>query len=138
MCSSDLFRDFINTCGLIDLGFHGSKFNWTNKNLIWRQNIKERLDRGLGNIEWKILFPRSEIHHLPHTKSNHYPILLNFEPPTHKSNKLFKFEQMWLTDLSFPTLVEISWNSSAFIPSSSSSLSRFQHRLKFLTTHIID
>ena len=45
---------------------------------------------------------------------------------------------MWLTDPSFTTLVENSWNSSAFIPSSSSPISRLQHRLKFLTTNVID
>lgn len=114
----------------MDLGFDGPKFTWTKKNPIRHPNIKERLDRGLGNTEWNILFPRSEIHHLPRTKSDHCPILLEFETPTYKSTKPFKFEQMWLTDPSFSTLVENSWNSSAFIPSSSSSISRLQHHLK--------
>ena len=45
---------------------------------------------------------------------------------------------MWLTNPSFSTLVDNSWNSSAFIPSSSFSLSRFQHCLKLLTTNIIN
>ena len=43
------FRDCIDFCGLMDLGFHGPKFTWTNKNLIWHHNIKERLNRGLDN-----------------------------------------------------------------------------------------
>ena len=132
------FRDCINSCGLMNLGFHGPKFTWTYKNPIWHQNIKERLDRGLGNTEWNILFPRSEIHHLPRTKSDHCPILLESEPPTYKLKKPYKFEKMWLTDPSFLTLVENSWNSSAFIPSPYSPISRLQHHLKFLTTNIID
>jgi len=132
------FKHYIDFCGLMDLGFHGPKFTWTNKNLIWHCSIKERLDRGLRNTKWKLLFPRSEIHHLPRTKSDHCPILLDFEPPTRKSTKPFKFEQMWLTNPSFSKLVENSWNSSAFIPSSSFSLSRFQHCLKLLTTNIIN
>ena len=45
------FRDCIDFCGLMYLGFHGPKFTWTNKNSIWHRNIKERLDRGVGNIE---------------------------------------------------------------------------------------
>ena len=119
----------INCCGLMDLGFHGPKFTWTNKNPIWHRNIRERLDRGLGNIK---------THHLPRTKSDHCPILLESKPPTYKSTKPFKFEQMWLTNPSFSTLVKNNWNSSEFIPSSSSPISRLQHCLKFLTTNIID
>lgn len=100
------FWDCLDYCGLMDLGFHGPKFTWTNKNLIWYRNIKERLDRGLGNAEWKLLFPRSEIHYLPRTKSYHCPILLDTDPTICKSIKLFKFEHMWLVDPSFSTLAE--------------------------------
>ena len=52
------FRDCIDQCGMMDLGFYEPRFTWTNKNSIWYRNIKERLDRGLGNAEWKIHFPR--------------------------------------------------------------------------------
>lgn len=123
----------------MDFGFHGPKFTWTNKNLIWHRNIEEILDIGLNNTEWKLLFPRLEIHHLSRTKFDHCSILLDSEPPTCKLIKPFKFKQIWLTDPSSSTLVRNSWNSSAFIPSSSSFLSRFQNRLKILTiTNIID
>ena len=102
------FRDCINQCGLMDLGFHGPRFTWTNKNSICHRNIKESLDRGLGNSEWKIHFPRTEIHHLPRTKSDHCPILMDTDPPKSKSHKPFKFEQIWLTDPSFSNLVKKS------------------------------
>lgn len=87
------------------------------------------------------MFPRLEILHLPHTKSNHSPILLDTDPPIHRLSKPFKFEQMWPINQSFSTLVENSWHSSTSLPSSSSSsssLSRFQHHLKYLTSNIID
>ena len=92
------FRECIDQCGLMDLGFHGPRFTWLNKNPIWYRNIKERLDRGLGNTEWKIHFLRTEIHHLPRTKHDHCPILLDTNPITCRLPKTFKFEQMWLTD----------------------------------------
>ena len=92
----------------MDLGFHGPRFTWTNKNSICHRNIKESLDRGLGNSEWKIHFPRMEIHHLPCTKSDHCPILMDTDPPKSKSHKPFKFEQIWLTDPSFSNLVKKS------------------------------
>lgn len=121
----------------MDLGFHGPRFTWTNKNPIWHCNIKECLDRALENVEWKIHFPRMEIHHLPHTKSDHCPILMDIDPPERKSPKPFKFEHMWLMDPSFLNLVKQSWTSSEALPSSSSSLSRFPQRQNFLTCSII-
>ena len=45
------FRNCMDNCGLIDLGFHGPHFTWTNKSLCWQTTIKERLDRGLGNAK---------------------------------------------------------------------------------------
>ena len=67
------FRNCIDKCGLMDLGFQGPRFTWTNKTPVWQCNIKERLDRGLGNAKWKILFPTAEVHHLPRVKSDHCP-----------------------------------------------------------------
>ena len=99
----------MDQCGLLDLGFHGLRFTWTNKNPVWQCNIKEHLDRGLGNAEWKIQFPKTEVHHLPRVKSEHCPILLITDPMDRKAPKPFRFEQMWLTDPSFPILVEDSW-----------------------------
>lgn len=46
------FRDLVNHCGLIDLGFNGPLFTWSNG----RQgdaNINERLDRALTNSTWR-------------------------------------------------------------------------------------
>lgn len=63
--------------------------------------------------------------------------MLDTDPPICKLNKPFKFEQMWFTNPSFSTLMENSWNYSTSLPSSS-SLSRFQHRLKYSTSNIID
>ena len=122
--------------GLMDLGFQGPGFMWTNKSLDWHHNIKEWLDRGLGNAEWKLLFPATEIFHLPRVKSDHCPILLNIDPLEPKTPKSFQFEQMWLTDSTFTTLVSDSWKSFELIPFASSSLSRFPQRLDFLTENI--
>ena len=98
----------MDNCGLMDLGFQGPRFMWTNKSLNWHHNIKEQLDRGLGNAEWKLLFPAAKISHLPRVKSDHCPILLNINPLEPKTPKPFRFEQMWLADSTFPTLVSNS------------------------------
>ena len=102
------FRNCLDKCGLIDLGFYGPRFTWTNKSLVWQSIIKERLDRRLGNADWTLLFPSAKIHHLPRVKSDHCPIMLNTDPSEPKPPKLFHFEQMWLTDPTFPSLMEDS------------------------------
>ncbi|KAJ1431368.1 Endonuclease/exonuclease/phosphatase superfamily [Sesbania bispinosa] len=65
------FHLFLNQCGLLDLGFTGPLFTWE-----WR-GIKERLDRGLSNATWQVLFPNTMITHLPSFCSNHKALLLD-------------------------------------------------------------
>ena len=130
------FRNCMDKCGLMDLGFHNPRFTWTNKSLCWQTTIKERLDSGLGNSEWATIFPSAELYHLPRVKSDHCPILLSTDPRERKPPKPFRFEQMWFTDPSFPTLINESWKALEQIPSASSSLSRFPRRLDTLTEHI--
>ena len=102
------FRNCLDKCGLIDLGFHGPRFTWTYKSPVWQSTIKERLDRGVANIEWALLFLSVEIHRLPRVKLDHCPILLTTEPPGPKPAKPFRFEHMWLMDPTFPSLVQDS------------------------------
>ncbi|KAK3033681.1 hypothetical protein RJ639_034560 [Escallonia herrerae] len=61
--------------GLVDLGFSGNPFTWMNKRPLLA-NIRERLDRGLGNPQWRILFPNVTIKHLLAILSDHNPICL--------------------------------------------------------------
>lgn len=46
------FQDFIQYCGLVDLGFFCPSFTWSNSRK-GDDNIKERLDRILANSYWK-------------------------------------------------------------------------------------
>ncbi|KAK4564707.1 hypothetical protein RGQ29_006684 [Quercus rubra] len=110
------FKNYMDKCGLMDLGFQGPRFTWTNKSPAWNGPIQERLDRGLGNAEWKLLFPTAEIHHLPKVKSDHCPIMLLMDPCEQKPPKPFRFEQMWLIDPSFPSVVKQGRKASEGVP----------------------
>ena len=65
-----LFKEAMDECGFIDLGFVGSQFMWqkhfTNGHSIW-----ERLDRALVNNEWMLRFADSRVHHLSIISSDH-------------------------------------------------------------------
>ena len=83
-----------------------------------------------------MLFPKTEIHHLPRVKSDHYPIMLLTDPCERNPPKPFRFEQMWLTDPSFPSIVEQGWKASECVLIALSLLFRFPRRLDFLTAHL--
>ena len=64
--------------GLIDLEFMGNSFTWTNGR-DGSQNIMERLDRGVANGPWRLLFPQALVKHLQQYASDHASIVLNTE-----------------------------------------------------------
>ncbi|KAH7835169.1 hypothetical protein Vadar_023516 [Vaccinium darrowii] len=74
------FKDCIDYCGMVDLGFSGSRFTWTNRRLAGGI-IRERLDRCLANAEWSLAFPEASVKHLARVHSDHCPILLNSDSP---------------------------------------------------------
>jgi hypothetical protein len=67
----------LNNCNLVNLGFKGNPFTWTN-NQEDTDHIKERLDRFCANPSWITSFPRFTNYHLLSYSSDHNPILLVF------------------------------------------------------------
>ena len=68
-----LFREVVDECGFIDLGFVGSQFTWQ-KHFTDGHSIWERLDRALVNNEWMLRFVDSRVHHLSVISSDHSPL----------------------------------------------------------------
>lgn len=104
------YREVLDECGFMDLGFVGPKFTWArhfdNGNSIW-----ERLDRGLATNDWFLKFPSTRVHHLQCDSSDHIPIHIVFsglDPPNRKN--VFRFEEMWLSNLGCSDIVQAMWN----------------------------
>ena len=72
-------QDCMNECHMMDLGFSGSKFTWSNKRDLGGL-IQCKLDRCWANLDWKSFFPEANITHLARVNSDHYSLLLNLSP----------------------------------------------------------
>ena len=69
-----IFNDFVNSCNLLNLGYNGPRFTWTNKRTFGL--VMKRLDHVLSNPQWKLLYVETTILHLPRTSSDHHTLTL--------------------------------------------------------------
>ena len=104
-----LFKECLDHYSMIDMGFVGPRFTWTNRRNIC-DLIQERIDRFFANPSWYALHPNARVTYLTRCVSDHYPVLLKTNP----SNSVFlprpfKFQSFWLSDVSFPGIVIEAW-----------------------------
>lgn len=90
----NLFRDFLNSTGLMDVDLKGCKFTWMS-NPRGGVVTREKIDRVLVNYNWRVEFPNTMATALPIISSDHSPIVFQFNPP-HGSGVSFKFEAKWV------------------------------------------
>ncbi|KAI5676444.1 hypothetical protein M9H77_07394 [Catharanthus roseus] len=83
-------------------------FSWNNKRAD-DDNIQERLDRGMTNDLWRVLFPQAVVSHLTTISSYHKPLLLHSSPPSNSHPKPFRFEAMRTMDDSIGSVIDSSW-----------------------------
>jgi exonuclease III len=111
-----LFRNTINICGLQDLGYTGDIFTWNNRQQD-NHFIKARLDRYLANTAWINQFPNFHNTHLLRYKSDHTPIMPEFNEHmismqiTHRP-RITRFEKAWTRDEQHFKVVKDAWVSS--------------------------
>ena len=104
------FKNCLDECNMLDLGFAGPKFTWTNRRPI-SNLILERIDQCFTNLVWRMLFPKALVTHLPMTFSDHCPILIELcKANVNQQNKPFRFQTMWLFHQDFPTVVQQAWS----------------------------
>lgn len=105
------FRDTLETCSLIDLGFFGVPFTYANKR-GGQANVKVRLDRAVASNSWRNLFACSEVRHLISPCSDHVPLLLKGEAESgFVGSRCRQYEILWERDSALPEIIKEAWGS---------------------------
>jgi hypothetical protein len=105
------FQNTIEECDLTDLGFVGPKFTWSNCQ-EGHDTIRERLDRGVANREWRRAFPEAEVHVAVSACSDHAPLFLYLARPpiTNGKNPRFYYEAGWANNESCKEVINSVWS----------------------------
>ncbi|XP_030945883.1 uncharacterized protein LOC115970384 [Quercus lobata] len=108
-----IFKECLDSCNMIDLGFTGPRFTLSNRRDIL-DLIQERIDRFFANPSWCALHPNARVSHLVRCHSNHCPILLESDPGSDVYlPQPFRFQSFWLEDPTFPRVVSDTWDQSS-------------------------
>jgi plasmid maintenance system killer protein len=120
----DMFNDWVNKWGLIELDLRNRKYTWTNNqdNLVMA-----RLDRVSVSTELETAFPLARIKALDRAPSDHNPILVDLGDNLFYGKKRFKFEKWWLLENPFRAVVEKAWSLPC---SESKSIDIWQFRVR--------
>ena len=106
--SSCPFKNFIDRYGMIDLGFAGNSFTWSN-NRQGQNSIKERLDRSLATIQWIHLHPKFSLIHILAFSFDHNSILFNTASSSLFLPRPFRFEEFWTKGPSCGLIIGAAW-----------------------------
>ncbi|CAN0840679.1 hypothetical protein LINGRAHAP2_LOCUS2887 [Linum grandiflorum] len=105
------FLTFIDHLQLLDIGFRGSPFTWSNRHADSATLVDERLDRYLFNDAWLQQWPESAVTHLLPLSSDHAPILLSLAVPPTRCGRLFRFDCRWADNPEVLALVQHYWGT---------------------------
>lgn len=96
----------ISKCGLIDLGYLGPQYTWTNSKEDNNRSA-ERLDRVWANRDWKLMFVDAYVQHLMRTHSDYHPLYLTLTKEARKKGPcLGRYQLAWAKHPDFPKFVQ--------------------------------
>ncbi|GKV02210.1 hypothetical protein SLEP1_g14669 [Rubroshorea leprosula] len=94
---------------LVDLGFKGSPYTWTNGR-EGDANVQRRLDRALANSAWQNLFPSTQVLHELRLGSDHCPLVLSTDAIPKPKGKRFRYEMQWELQDGFTEVIQQGWH----------------------------
>ena len=84
----------------------------------------ERLDRGFGNLEWRLKFPEMAVKVVLRVKFDHHPVLVELHYKESKNKTIMSFinEAVWVTHQHFTEFFQKNWNDQVDLQSFSRDL----------------
>jgi exonuclease III len=105
---ADLFNDWINKFGLLELKINGRKYTWGNNqdNLVMAT-----IDRVFMSTDWAAAFTNVHLKALPRLGSDHTPLIVDTCAFSVPKEKVFRFEKWFLEVEGFREIVCKAWNT---------------------------
>lgn len=98
----DQFRQELEECSLVDLGFAGDPFTLRNHSHTDVHYIRDRLDRAVADVAWRALFPNFSVRNGDPRHSDHRPVIVIVEEEVVRSRRgcgpAFRFEAEWVQE----------------------------------------
>lgn len=105
----ELFNNFIASCHLKEIYRSGSKFTWSNKQLIL---TLVKLDRILVSPGWDEFYSGSFAWSKARVGSDHCPIIIDSGEQRGNKSKYFFFQERWLSLDGFWDMVNSEWHKT--------------------------
>ena len=104
---ADLFNDWINKFGLMEIKCVGRSFTWSNNQ---ENAVMATLDRIFVSTCWDSFYSASQVKALPRLGSDHAPLIIDTGALSLPTSRQFRFEKWWLQVDGFKAVVEKAWN----------------------------
>lgn len=105
---ADLFNDWVNQFGLIELRNSGRKYTWGNN----QDNMfMATLDRVFMSVDWDAIYPATQLKAMPRVGSDHTPLVVDTNAIPVPKQKMFRFEKWCLEVEGFRDVVIKAWNT---------------------------
>jgi hypothetical protein len=108
-----MFRDCLDECGLMDLGYSGLKFTWNNRQ-EGDDLVRVRLDRAVANGAFTDRFSGYQVENVITTSSDQLAVSINLtgiedSPRAVPVKQQFRFEAAWLRAPDYRDVMERAW-----------------------------
>jgi hypothetical protein len=112
----NLFKDCLDECGLMDLGYTGPLFTWSNQQDD-DSLVRVQLDRAVANGDFSTVFDDCLVENIITTTSDHFAVLVRLQKFGEATDRMpvqsgFRYEAAWLRAPDYHQTMEQAWTEA--------------------------